>query len=200
LTDRAGRLHDLDAATKLATRNAGTLSELADVAAQLGDHARSVDLYDKAFLRAPDDLNLRINRAVALERAGRKDEAIEEYSAIEGKAANAIDLNNICWAMAIANVEIDRALKNCDKSLDLASSSATSDSRGLVMLRLKRIDDAIKDYSSALANNDSPSSLYGRAIAYARKGDKSKSDADAARALKLDPTIDQTYAEYGLTR
>ncbi|MEQ7873075.1 DUF3857 domain-containing protein [Sphingomonas sp. ASV193] len=200
LTDKAGRARELDAALKLELKDVQTMVMLADIAARLGEHAKSVELYDRAFLKSPDDLNLRSNRAVELERAGRKADAVQEYDAIEAKAATSIDLNNLCWAMAIADVEIDRALKVCNKSLDKSAMRATSDSRGLVMLRLKRTDDAIADYTAALAGGDSPSSLYGRAIAYARKGDKAKSDADAAAALKLDPTIDRTYAGYGLSR
>ncbi|MEK7413336.1 MAG: tetratricopeptide repeat protein, partial [Planctomycetota bacterium] len=64
------------------------------------------------------------------------------------------------------------------------------DSRGLVLLQLGRLDDAIADYDRALTKSPNiPSSLFGRAVAWARKGDRAKSESDAAAATKIDPDV-----------
>ena len=41
---------------------------------------------------------------------------------------------------------------DCDASLDIAPSPSTLDSRGLVNLRLGRLDEALADYNAALDN------------------------------------------------
>jgi tetratricopeptide (TPR) repeat protein len=69
----------------------------------------------------------------------------------------------------------------------------------LVLLRLGRVDDAIADYDRALAKNSRMSaSLFGRAVAWSRKGDKPKSERDAAAALKIDRNIGEDFARYGV--
>ena len=73
------------------------------------------------------------------------------------------------------------------------------DSRGLILLRLGRLDDAIADYNWALAKNPNmPSSLFGRAIAWARKDDRAKFESDAAAAAKSDPDIRADFERYGV--
>jgi tetratricopeptide (TPR) repeat protein len=68
-------------------------------------------------------------------------------------------------------------------------------------LRLGRIDDAIAAYDRALAAEPKESSsLWGRSIAWSKKGDKAKSDADAAAASKIEPQVEARFAEFGLTR
>jgi len=69
----------------------------------------------------------------------------------------------------------------------------------LVLLRLGRLDDAIADYDHALTKNPNlPTSLFGRAVAWARKGNKAKSEIDAAAALKVDPDIRSEFERYGV--
>ena len=51
-----------------------------------------------------------------------------------------------------------------------------------------------------MKNGEFAAALYGRALGHAGKGDRAKSDADAAQAMKLAPGIDRTYEFYGLTR
>jgi tetratricopeptide (TPR) repeat protein len=73
------------------------------------------------------------------------------------------------------------------------------DSRGLVFLRLGRLDEAITDFNRALAKNpNQPYSLFGRAVAWAGKGEKSKSDAAAAAADKIDPNVRADFEGYGV--
>ena len=59
---------------------------------------------DRAFLRAPDDPNLRSQCAVALELAGSKSDAAKEFDALAAKSLTPMDWNNLCWQKAVANV------------------------------------------------------------------------------------------------
>lgn len=73
------------------------------------------------------------------------------------------------------------------------------DSRGLVLLRLGRNDEALADYDRVLAKNANiPSSLLGRSIVWARRGNLSKAGADENAALKIAPDIKADFDRYGV--
>jgi hypothetical protein len=74
------------------------------------------------------------------------------------------------------------------------------DSRGFVLLRLGRAQDAIAQYDAALAvSPDKAPSLYGRAVAEARIGDKAASARDLAAAQKADAGVVDRFTSYGVT-
>ena len=73
------------------------------------------------------------------------------------------------------------------------------DSRGFVLLRLDRNDEAIATYSRALTLSPKLApALFGRAVAEARTGDKAGSDRDLAAALALSPKLREEFAGYGV--
>ena len=144
--------------------------------------------------------HIRHARAVALHLANKVDAAKREFDALADKDLSAEELNNLCWTKALANVALDRALEECNRALAKDESFAFHDSKAVVYLRQSRLDEAIAEFDLALKNGEVAASLYGRAIAYARKGDRARSDADAAQALKIAPGIERTYGHYGFTR
>lgn len=198
--DEVGRRRELDAAMKLDPSDGPTLVGLSQIASQLGDHAQALSLLDQAFLKSPDDVYVRHARAVAMLKAGKTAPAEKEFEALSAKELTAAELNGFCWSKALANVALDRALEDCNRSLAKHERAATHDSKATVLLRQSRFDEAIKEYDLAMQHGEFAAPLYGRAIAYARKGDKAKSDADAAKALQLAPEIERNYGYYGLTR
>jgi tetratricopeptide (TPR) repeat protein len=127
--------------------------------------------------------------------------ADEDFAAARAKATKPVLLNNICWSKATAGVALNLALADCDAALAQAPGDVNYlDSHALVLLRLGRLDDAIGEYNRVLAKNPRlPTSLYGRAVAWARKGDKAKSQADAAMALGIDPDIRATFDRFGVS-
>ena len=73
------------------------------------------------------------------------------------------------------------------------------DSRGYAFLRAGRFDQAIADYNSALKGYpfyDTP--LFGRALAYAAKGDRAQAARDLKAARSLNPAIDRQMAQLHL--
>lgn len=198
--DKAARRKELEAALKLGPKDAQSLAALAQLASQLGDHDQALQLLDQAFLRSPDNVAIRHERAVVMLLAGKADAANREFDAISAKELTAVELNNLCWTKALANVALDRALEECDRSLAKENRPATHDSKGVVLVRKSRFDEAIKEFDLALNESEFAAALYGRALAYAGKGDRVRSDADAAKAIKLSPGIDRNYGYFGLTR
>jgi tetratricopeptide (TPR) repeat protein len=110
------------------------------------------------------------------------------------------DLQQYVLGEGDCRVALESALADCNAALAKAPDMAGYlDSRGLVLLRLGRIDDAIADYDQALAKSpNTPSALFGRAIAWARKGDRAKAESDAAAAAKVDPDIRAEFERYGV--
>jgi tetratricopeptide (TPR) repeat protein len=101
----------------------------------------------------------------------------------------------------MAGVALESALSECDASLVIAPNAVTTlDSRAFVLLRLGRLDDAIGTYTAALAQSSQLApSLYGRAVAWSRKGDKIKAQADRDAALKIDSAVQKRFEASGVT-
>jgi len=108
--------------------------------------------------------------------------------------------NERCWARVLVNVDLDKALDDCDAAVDLDDTAASFlDSRGWVRLRLGQWAKAKSDFDKALARNpEGTNSLYGRAVAQARLGNAAASQADLAAATKLQPTIVEDMRKLGL--
>jgi tetratricopeptide (TPR) repeat protein len=96
---------------------------------------------------------------------------------------------------------LDSALRDCDAARAKApDNAAIMDSRGFVLLRLGRYDEAITAYDAALAKSPRLSpSLFGRGVAFAHKGDKAKAAADFAEAAKVDVDTKSRFEGYGVT-
>ncbi len=200
VSDRDGRRKELAAALKLNPTDAPVLTELARIASQVGEHEQALRLLDQAFLRSPDNITIRHRRAIEMMHLGQEKQANKEFDAIAEKELSAEELNNLCWDKALANVALDRAIKDCDRSLAMADGRAARDSKAMVLLRQSRLEEAIAQFDLALKDGAVAASLYGRSLAYARKGDQARSDADAEEALKLAPNLERYYSQYGLVR
>jgi tetratricopeptide (TPR) repeat protein len=199
-TDVAARLADLDTAIKLDPDSSDAWTVKARVEADSGDFTAAVASASAALAVEPDP-TLLVLRGTLYARSGDMARADKDFAAARAQMARAPDLNNACWTKATAGVALASALEDCDKALEKAPDCLKCrDSRAFVLLRLGRLDDAIADYDRTLAKRPHQAvSLYGRAIAWARKGESGKAKADAAAALKDDPDIADTFTGYGLT-
>jgi tetratricopeptide (TPR) repeat protein len=110
-------------------------------------------------------------------------------------------LNERCWTRATANVELPRALADCDLAIAHApDNAAIFDSRAFVKLRMGQYDAAIADEDTALSHAPNlPAALYTRGIAHLRKGERDAGERDLAAARRLAFDIDATYRAYGVT-
>jgi tetratricopeptide (TPR) repeat protein len=111
-----------------------------------------------------------------------------------------VALNASCWAGAMLNQQLDRALADCNQAIAKAPAAfEMGDSRGLVWLRMGRFAEAIADYDAVLARQpDFPWSLFGRGLAKLRTGRAAEGRADIAAALRIDPDIANKARRIGL--
>ena len=198
-SDRKGRLADLDAALKLEPKNPDALFAKAEQLRSDGDTDGALKLYDEALKEAPGSTGLEVRRAALLYRLGRKEEAERILAAERADAQTGSQFNSLCWEKATAGILLESALQDCRDGLRLnPDSGAILDSTAFVLLRLGKFDDAIAEYGLAIAKKAGSASYMGRAIAYARKGDKVHAEADRAQALNLDPQAESRFKEYGV--
>jgi tetratricopeptide (TPR) repeat protein len=156
----------------------------------------------KALTYAPDSFRLRQLRGQINSDAGRYALALAEYDALIALAPGWPDLtNDRCWARAMAGMELQKALADCDAALGWEPDRPEAlDSRGLVKLRLGDLPGAIADYDAALTQDANvATSLFGRGVARRKSGDKAGGDADFDAARTLDPEIDKRFAAFGVT-
>lgn len=110
-------------------------------------------------------------------------------------------LNARSWNRALANADLDRALRDVNTALRKSGNDPSMlDTRALVQLRRKDYAAAIADANAALDKAPKTSAtLFLRGLTRIASGDSKagQADVDAARALR--PKIDQYYAAYGLT-
>ena len=100
----------------------------------------------------------------------------------------------------IRNRDLPLALADCDAALRKGRIAEYMDSRGLVLLRMGRYEEAIAAFNDALKRQPKlASSFYGRGLAETAKGMKAQGEADISAAVALRPTIIQTAKLYGLT-
>lgn len=197
-SDVAGRLADLDAALKLEPENSDALTEKARLLTNRGDYKAALELLDK--LQPALDDRERAERAVLLYKAGRTDEARKILEAVRSSSKSSMDLNNLCWAKATADIMLESALQDCEAAVKLNPDSGSSeDSLGMVLLKLGKLDEALAAYDKAIAKSTGAASLMGRAFVYLRKGDRARAETDADAARRMSADIDEVFAGYGLT-
>jgi tetratricopeptide (TPR) repeat protein len=100
---------------------------------------------------------------------------------------------------AIVN-RYQEAMADCNESLRLRPGDGnTLGTRGLVYLKLKKLDLALADYDTALqADPKDAFSLYGRSIAKRLNGDEAGANVDIAAAKRISPDIAEDFERYGV--
>lgn len=199
-SDVAGRRADFDKALSLDPELIEARDAKADLLSDAGDIPGAIALYSAGLQKAPDNRLFLMRRGILYARSGDGKRAQQDLARARAQMSAAVELNNLCWAKATAGVELESALADCDAALaKQPDTPAYRDSRALVLLRLGRIDDAIAEYDRALAKQPTmAASLFGRAVAWARKGDKAKSDLDRAAAVKADADVEAEFERYGV--
>ncbi len=201
LRDDAGALADGKAAYDLDPANEGLGAYLVGLRGA-GRSAEALALLDRLIAEGGErKVALLDTKADILVREHQSAAALAAVeAAIAAKPGNAALLNARCWTKATLGVQLDTALKDCSKALELgASSAATLDSRALVFLKLNRLDDALTDINAALAERPGQSaSLFLRGVIETRLGNKAAAADDLAGARFISPRIDEDYRDFGV--
>jgi len=128
------------------------LDALANACRKTGDLGRAIVLYRKAVAASPADAEARYNLAVALQEAGRGDEArkaIEESLRRDSSRPESLNVLGIAyWSEG----KPEEALAQFDRAAELDPRAAqTQNNRGNVLRDLKRDEESEAAYRKAIA-------------------------------------------------
>lgn len=198
--DFVSKRQDVEAALRFDPSSERALEEKAYLQDRIGDPAGAVATYSTLLSKKADSSQWLTLRAETLSQVGRKEESARDFAAARAAARDDDDFNLLCWNHALTDIELPAALRDCQFALEKMPNDYMSfASLGLVQIKLGQIDEAIASYDRALSlEANSAIALYGRATAWARKGNSTKAAADRAAALKADPDIVEMARKSGL--
>ena len=141
-----------------------------------------------------------VNRGSAYATTGDHRRAIDDYGeALKRQPGEAILWNARCHFRAVVG-DLQAALADCTESLRLRPPIVALGTRGFVLLKLGRLDEAIAQYDEGLkVYAKSAHALYGRGVARRKKGDVAGGDADIAAAKASKGDIADLFAQWGVS-
>lgn len=178
--------------------------ERAEEAVDAGDLETAVTVYSAALESQKDLPDALVRRGILLMKLGKTDLAARDFAAVRAQPTTWDQLNHLCWTKATGGVDLETALAECDASFTMpwleSSRSVTWNSRGFILLRLGRYQEAIASYDNALKINPiSGMPLYGRGVARMRMGDRAGGEADLAQGMHFYYRAAEDFARYGIT-
>ncbi|WP_395614316.1 tetratricopeptide repeat protein [Allosphingosinicella sp.] len=199
--DFVGWRADLDAALAIEPGHGDILTQLALLDFKERKWAAAVARFTQVLVQEPRDYGVLAYRTMAHLNAGERALAEQDFRAALAASEGADDFGLICGSFAREGFALDWALDTCNRALGLKPEDpAHHASRGLVELRLGRLDAALADYDAAIAADARRAgSYYGRALVHHRRGEAQAAVADRAEALAIDPGIAETFQSYGFT-
>lgn len=200
--DHPGALKDAQKAYGLEEGNSDVRGQLAVQLAEAGMVDEGLELLSAdPDVTTDDGLSAFLLKIDVLETGHRHEDAIALLdSALEKRGTSAELRNARCWYEGLRNRNLDSALADCDRAIELASDPAGYlDSRAMVHFRAGRLDLARADYQAALASvPDMASSLYMSGIVNTALGDKAKAALQDRAAHKVLPNIEHFYRRFGI--
>lgn len=174
------------------------LATMAELQLEYGDPGLALAAADHAMVIIGEDPDLLTLSGIAHYRMDN--ETLGAASLAEARVAAAGQpqaLNNICWSLALENLDLEGALADCDAALALAPEAANiMDSRAMVLLRLGRFEEALAQYDEALLiAPDLAPSLYGRGMAKWALGRQTEGQAEMDDAVSLDQHVPESFAD-----
>lgn len=161
----------------------------------------AITLADDQLAIAKDKRGWTTTKADLLGKAGRAEEGISLLTAaLAERPGDSNLLNQMCWLKGTRSIQLDTALKDCTRAIELTDTPASVlDSRAMVFYRLGRMEEARADLDAALKiSPDMPASLFMRGILRLHGNDREGAQADLALARLQHGRIDIEYAGYGI--
>lgn len=200
-SDLSDKRADVESALRLDPKSVHARVALAELQMAGGQYMEAAISLTEAMGKnegeAPGMLTL---RGIAYGKAGQAALAQADFAKAQAEARQWGELNTICWELATHGVSLTSALDDCNAAIAKKPTAAAAlDSRGFVLTRLGRYDQAIASYDSALKLDPlNVHSLYGRGICELRTGKERQGHADIEAATALSFSIADEFAHYGV--
>ena len=192
---------DARKALSLDSTHERAISNLMAILERAGRYDEALALVDQWEANGPSDWVVATKRADLFDMSGRPQEGLKLLEEMNAKKPGNPDiLNAMCWLKGRNNIDLEGALKQCTKAIELAEEPAGAlDSRGLIYYRMKRYDDALVDFDAALnLVPDMETSYLMRGLIKIAQGKKAEGDADIAAALLINPYKVEELAKVGI--
>jgi tetratricopeptide (TPR) repeat protein len=127
--------------------------------------------------------------------------AMAEYEGLIGvDPDNDVGLDGRCWVRALANTELDAALSDCNRSIQLSPFNDIGyEDRAIVWLRRGEAERAFQDAAFALnQSSTNPRALYLRGLALMALGHTEEGQTDMAEAERANPPAVKFLVGWGL--
>lgn len=198
--DHAGALQDAQAAFDLESGNEDARNLLASELAEAGRVDEAVDLFgENPDLTTDEGLNAFLRHINVLEIASRHKDALALLDGALTKQPSSAHLRNArCWYKALRSADLDGALADCNRAIELSSDPAIFlDSRAMVHFRSGRLKEARTDLEGALAvSPEQASSRFMLGIVLTRLGISQQGDREIAAARQVYPGIDHFFQHF----
>lgn len=195
-------LADLDEALRLDPALSEARLHRASLRGAAGD--RDGAAVDLAALDAtlPPGSNLRAQLAVMHARRDEAPQALKQFELWIESHPRDVRLASMyaerCWLRARMNLELPRAVDDCEEAVDLDGDEPTYRSRlGWAWLRQGDASRARKAFDRAIEHKRLAWALYGRGLAQLKLGDVDKGRQDLEAARQLQPGIDGSVRKMG---
>lgn len=155
--DRAGQ--SLDRALEWAPGDVWLLLQRAAWERESGKYEQALATCDEALVRGESPARVYLERSQVYQHLGRWTDAVEDWRKIEdvvkrGEFAmsEATVLNGLAYARALANLELDVALRDANRALELTGKNAALlDTRGFIHFRRGAFESARADLNDAIS-------------------------------------------------
>ncbi len=202
MSDLAGKRADMEAALKFDPQSARNQAALAQLDSDMGHYMAAVTEFSSAIQISGENAALLARRGVVYAKTDQTTLAQMDLARARALAQTPSALNDVCWTMATADVDLASALAACRAAVSQAKAPQSVDyldSLGFVLLRLDRCKEAIAAYNQALAIKPLlPTSLYGRGICERRTGDARAAHDDMRDGATFSDTVVAEFARYGV--
>jgi tetratricopeptide (TPR) repeat protein/transglutaminase-like putative cysteine protease len=201
--DRKSALADASAALDLDPSDIASIGLDARLLAMAGDKDKALALADGALAGGGEQEPFgHAIRAEVLAETGDKVGALAEIDAgIEKRSGNATLLNLRCRLKGLLNTDLDAAVGDCTRAMQLNDqiSAQSLQNRAMIHLRQHDLVQAAADLETALdLNPSSAEAYYLRALVRRAGGQADAAARDRAAARTLIPAIEDNFAHYGL--
>jgi tetratricopeptide (TPR) repeat protein len=159
---------------------------------------RASECTETARRHAREYDDLRVIQAMLCHLQGRFDEEVRLYRAVlANQPHDLVALNNLAWALSEGLNQPSEGLEKIDELLAIVGRKAEQlDTRGVILTRLDRLEEAVNDLKEAIKLESSGIRLYHLAKAYKKMGreeDFRRTFEEARRAGLTTPiTVDPT--------
>lgn len=203
LGEKDKAMADYQAALALEPESKHAINRLTQLQVDAGKKSDAIAMVDEKLLAADEDKPQWLAiKAEVLARAGDSTGALAALDeAVTAKPSDPIYLNGRCWTKATLDVQLDTALADCTRAIELAQNNANAlDSRALVYFRMGKLDSALADINASLELRPGfPNSLYLRGVIERKSGKTQAGNADLADARMMLPRVEDDYNRWKVT-